>query len=380
MSEDNLFSGMCRRRRNLIKWSLTLCGTSLLGFVLGACALVMHVGMLESSPTIESISTTRLSLSLERTSKPPSTPTPMPTMTAVPSPTSTPTSIYPWEGFPAPVEESEMEIPRPVQAIDLPQETINIVLLGSDRRSSWKYYQTDALMILSLDLEENTATLISIPRDLYVYIPGWKVNRINTAEPRGGFEMIADTVLYNLGIPLHHWVRVEYREFEEVIDILGGLDVHSTGRVKDMCEGIEYEYKPDVIYHLDGFTAMCYIRMRMKSSDFDRLRRQHEVVQALFDKFISINGIIKVPQLYDQFRNVVEMDMTLDDILPLIPLATKLALDPSQIRFFRMDYTMVENWRTPESGQAVLLPKRELIRDMFEEAFGDSQDPSSSRP
>jgi len=264
-----------------------------------------------------------------------------------------------------------MEIPPPVVPIDFPKNVVNILLLGTDRRPSWKYYQTDAMVILSLDPDSGSATFISIPRDLYVYIPGWKVNRINTAEFKGGFEMVAGTILYNLGIHLHHWVKVEYWGFSDAIDILGGIDVRSTGKVDDMCEWVPYEYEPDVVYHMDGFDAMCYIRMRMKSSDFDRLRRQQDVFLALVDKFVSIDGLLKIPQLYDTFSQIVETDMGLGDILPLIPLGTRLALDSSRIQFLRIDYSMVEDWRTPENNYAVLLPKRELIRRMLEGAFSD---------
>jgi LCP family protein required for cell wall assembly len=300
--------------------------------------------------------------------------------TPVPSRTSTPTPGFAWGDFPGPTEDSEMEIPPPITALHFPEKTVNILLLGTDRRSSWTYYQTDAVVILSLDPVANSAKFISIPRDLYVYIPGWKVNRINTAEFRGGFEMIADAVLYNLGIRIDHYIKVEYWGFKEAIDILDGIDVLSTGHVKDMCEGISYEYEQGVVYHMDGFAAMCYVRMRMKSSDFDRLRRQQDIFLAMLDKFISIGGFLKVPQLYDTFSQIVETDMALDDLLSLLPLAGKLAFDPSRIRFYRIDYSMVENWRTPQSRAAVLLPKRELIQALLEEAFRDSIDSASSSP
>ena len=123
--------------------------------------------------------------------------------TSSPAPFSTntlPAEIY-REDFPAPVDDSEIEIPGPVAPIDFPPDTVNILLLGTDRRPTWKWYQTDAIMILSLDLDTDKATLISIPRDLYVYIPGWKVNRINTAEFRGGFEMIANTMVEGFRTP-----------------------------------------------------------------------------------------------------------------------------------------------------------------------------------
>jgi LCP family protein required for cell wall assembly len=298
----------------------------------------------------------------------------------MPHPSSTPGAIHPWGDFPGPTDESEIDIPGPVSPIPFPEDSINILFLGTDRRKTWKWYQTDAIMIASLNPDSGSATLISIPRDLYVYIPGWKVNRINTAEFRGGFEMVADTILYNFGIPLHHWVRVDYHGAVDAIDLLGGIDVHSRGRLKSMCEGISYEYEADVIYHMDGFTAMCYVRMRLNSSDFDRLRRQQEVFRALFDKVISMNGLLKVPKLYDTFRDVVESDLVLEDLLPLIPLASKLALDPSKMKTFRIDYTLVENWRTPVSRAAVLLPKRERIQLELEEIFATQEDHTSAQP
>ncbi|MCK5646743.1 MAG: LCP family protein [Anaerolineales bacterium] len=284
-------------------------------------------------------------------------------------PTHTPTLIPLWQDFPGPTEDSEIDIPLPVTPIEFPENAVNIILLGTDRRESWKWYQTDAIMIVSLDPDSGTATILSVPRDLYLYIPGWKVNRINTAEYHGGFEMIANAVLYNLGIPVHHWVRVEYGGFREAIDILEGIDVLTSRRLTSMCEGVPYDYKAGVEYHMDGFDAMCYVRMRMNSSDFDRLRRQEEVARAIFNKVVSIDGILKTPQLYATFSQFVESDLTLEKLIPLMPLVTKFALDSSQIRFYNINSTMVQNLRTPESGQAVLLPKHDLIQEMLEQAF-----------
>jgi LCP family protein required for cell wall assembly len=288
---------------------------------------------------------------------------------SIPTPTATP--ALPWGDFLGPVEDSEMEIPPPVGPIAFHEDVVNILLLGTDRRPTWKYYQTDAMVILSLNPDAGRATFISIPRDLYVYIPGWKVNRINTAEFRGGFDMVADTLLYNLGIPIHYYMKVEYWGFSEAIDILDGIEVRSTGEVDDMCEWVPYKYEKDVLYHMDGFDAMCYIRMRMKSSDFDRLRRQQDVFLALVDKFVSIDGILKIPQLYETFSQIVETDIGLGDLLPLIPLGTKLALDPTNIQFFRIDYSMVEDWRTPEKNYWVLLPKRDLIHTNLSEVLSN---------
>lgn len=263
-----------------------------------------------------------------------------------------------------------MEIPRPVFPITFPPQTVNILLLGSDRRPNTTGYRTDTLMIVSLDIVAHSAKLISIPRDLYVYIPGWKVNRINTAEPRGGFEMLADTVLYNLGIPIHHWVRVEFTGMRDAIDLLGGIEVHSTGYLSDECGGTYYQYVPDRVYPMDGFTSLCYARMRKASSDFDRLRRQQEIFQAMFTKVVSLQGLKQVPELFEIFSQTLQSDLKIGHIVTLVPLAAKLAIDPSRIELFRIDQSMVQSWRTPKSGAAVLLPKPEAIQAMLQEAFG----------
>ncbi len=213
--------------------------------------------------------------------------------------------------------------------------------------------------------------MVSIPRDLYVYIPGWRANRINTAEPKGGFQMLADTILYNLGIPIHHWVRVEFRGLSESVDLLGGIEVVSTGKLADECNGIWYEYEPGGVYHMDGDDALCYTRMRKRSSDFDRLRRQQEVFQAMFDKVISLDGLNKIPHFYYLYRGRFSSDMLMEDVLPLVPLAASLAADPSNIHRYRIDRSLVTSWRVPSSGAQVLLPDRDAIQTMLQEAFSD---------
>jgi LCP family protein required for cell wall assembly len=287
------------------------------------------------------------------------------------TPSVTPTSPYIWGYFPGPSEDSAIEISPPLEPIPFSSDTVNIILLGSDKRPNIGGYRTDTLLILSLNPEDNSATMLSIPRDLYVYIPGWKVNRINTADFHGGFEMTANTVLYNLGIPLHHWVKVRFEGMIEAIDLLGGIDVYATGNLYDECGGVYYWYEAGKRYHMDGMDTLCYTRMRKTTSDFDRLRRQQEVLEAMFDKIISVDGLERVPELYEVFKHTFQSDMSLDEVLTLVPLAASLALEPDQVQRYRIDRSMVQSFRVPSSGASVLLPKREEISLMLEEAFGE---------
>lgn len=182
--------------------------------------------------------------------------------------------------------------------------------------------------------------------------------------------MLSDTILYNFGIPLHHWVLVEFNGLQEAVDILGGIEVHSTGYLYDECGGTYYRYEPNKVYPMDGFTALCYARMRKASSDFDRLRRQQDVFRAMFDKIFSFEGFLEIPELYEIFKHTLKSDLKLEDILDLAPFATSLAADPTRIERFSLDQSMVMNWRTPRTGAAVLLPKMDLVQAMLEEAFG----------
>jgi LCP family protein required for cell wall assembly len=222
-------------------------------------------------------------------------------------------------------------------------------------------------MIISLDSSQGKARMISIPRDLYIYIPGWKVNRINTADQHGGPEAVALAILYNLGIEIHYWVRVSFNGFITAVNTLGGLDINVPQNIIDECDEVPITF-PAGMNHMDGYTALCYARVRKSSNDFARIQRQQQVVKALFDKVLSVGGISKVPQLYSQFKDLVESNMELGDILPLIPLAATLATDTSRIEGYTLDRTMVTNWRTP-SGAAVLLPKREVIQTTFTSIF-----------
>lgn len=300
------------------------------------------------------------------TDPPTSTATPTPSDTPTPSITPTPTSI--WGNFPGPSEASSTEIPPPMPELAFAPEVLNVIVLGSDERPNTGGYRTDTMMVVSVDPQRGTVTMISFPRDLYVYIPGWRMERINTADVRGGFEMTRQTILYNFGIDLDGYVRVNFTGFMNAINALGGITVQSTGYITDECGGVVRGYGPGS-YYMDGFEALCYVRMRKVTGDFDRLRRQQEVVQAIFSKLVSIDGIARLPEVYSQFYNTVRTDLELGELLPLVPTAVQVAGDPSRIRHFSVDRSMADFWRTPGGG-SVLLPKRDGVLAMLAQAFG----------
>lgn len=304
----------------------------------------------------------------------PLAPTATSAITATPAPTAAPTQdpSRPWGNFPAPVEPSAIEVPSPAPLIDFAPNVVNLLIMGSDERPNESVGRSDVFMVASLDPNQGTVTLISFPRDLYVYIPGWRVDRINTAVVRGGPDLAAQTVLYNYGIPIQHWVQLNFAGFMTIVNTLGGVDVQVTGYLYDECGRRYWRYSPGN-YHMDGFTALCYVRMRKASSDFDRLRREQEVAQAVVAKVFSLNGLQRVPELYDQFKTYVRTDISVNDLLPLIPLGAQLASDTSRLHHFAVDTTMATSWTVPYSGASVQLPNRDKIQEMLNQAFGNGQ-------
>jgi LCP family protein required for cell wall assembly len=195
------------------------------------------------------------------------------------------------------------------------------------------------------------------------------VDRINVADAYGGPERVAQTILYNFGIEVDHTVTINFYGFTQVVDSLGGIDVKVEGYLQDECGHTNWTYSPGTTYHMDGFTALCYVRMRKTSGDFDRLRRQQETLLAIFNKMLTLEGLSRVPDLYALFRSYVETDITVEDALRLLPLATRLAAEPDRIHRYSIDPTMASQWRVPYSGAAVLLPDWDAIEPMLHEIF-----------
>ncbi len=314
-------------------------------------------------------------------------PTPDPS-TATPSPTARP-GLDPTldAAAPDPLITPETDIPTPVAQRHMSQDVINILLLGRDTAKDTASYRTDVIIVASINKAEQTVTLLSIPRDLFVYIPGWTMNRINTASqrgdlvgyPGGGAALLGQTILYNLGIPIHGWVRIDFQGVKDVIDILGGVDVPVSCRVTEWRlkddsylltdDNVDhwdlYTVEPGMV-HMDGVYGLWYARSRKRSNDFARSRRQHQVLRALFDKALQLDVIPKLPELYGKYVEIVDTDLGLGDVLQFAPLATQL--DRSRIKSRFIGSGEVYAWTT-SMGASVLLPNAEAIAQVIDEAF-----------
>ena len=264
--------------------------------------------------------------------------------------------------FPPPSVPADMPIPPPVGRLPQPDGQVNILLLGSDQIPGDYGYRTDSILLLTLNTKENTASITSFPRDLYVYIPGWTMQRINTAHAYGGFDAIAMTFEYNFGVRPDHYAMINFWSFVQVIDRLGGIDVPVETPMPYDCGSI-----PTGVVHMYGEMALCYVRERITSSDFDRAHRQQDVLQAIFKRLLSLNAIARAPELYSIYSQNVTTDLTFSDIAPLLPLAAKLS-DTSRIRRYYIGREHVTEWIN-YSGMYVLIPNRDAVLSVMRQAL-----------
>jgi polyisoprenyl-teichoic acid--peptidoglycan teichoic acid transferase len=251
---------------------------------------------------------------------------------------------------------------------------MHILLIGLDSTRNLYGQNSDVIIVVAINKDTKQVSLLSIPRDLWVYIPTYGWNRINTAHRRGyslgypgkGPALLMRTIEMNLGIPIDHWARVDFQGFERVVDELGGVDMVVS------CQ-VNLRYKPPTsdteeemilepgVYHMDGATALRYVRTRRDGSDFDRARRQHQFLKAMWHQAKNSGIVLKIPGLWSALKGSIETDLSLGDILSLAPIA--LDLKPQRIRSRYIGSDQVTNWTTAE-GWSVLLPRYDKIQEV----------------
>jgi LCP family protein required for cell wall assembly len=254
----------------------------------------------------------------------------------------------------------------PAIPVSIPDRYTNIVLLGSDRRPGSAAWRTDSIIIVSIDSTNNIVRLLSIPRDLWVYIPGHGYNRINTADLWGelarqgsGPERVKQTIHHNLGIPIHYYIHIDFAGFVKIIDTVGGIDVDVDCPLPDIKLSAG-------MHHMDGKLALRYARSRYSTNDFDRGRRQRKVLMALWDQALTLNIIPKLPQLWWTMANSFQTDLTLDQVINLAYVGVQL--EPQRILSRAINASHVQSWMTPQ-GASVLLPRQDKIRTFLDNYY-----------
>ncbi len=217
---------------------------------------------------------------------------------------------------------------------------VNVLFLGVGVEGQSGSDLTDTIMLASFDMKNHNVSLISIPRDLYIKIPEVGYSKINTAYEYGnkidynggGGGLARDTVSNILGVPIHYYVAMDFDGFKEIIDTLGGIDIKVDKSIYDYNYPCQNERgkcsfileKGD--YHMDGALTLKYVRSRQSTSDFDRARRQQQVLVAIKDKAFEKQIIMNPKKVYDLY-NALSSHLKTDFQMPEIGRVVELAQD-----------------------------------------------------
>ena len=276
-------------------------------------------------------------------------------------------------------------IPNPLPERWSGSDRVTILVLGIDQRCDEDGpTRTDSMMLLTMDPVGLSAAVLSLPRDLWVEIPGFGVDKINQAHflgevydyPGGGPALALETIEGIMGIDVNFYATINFNAFVELVDEIGGIDVEVPEAIEDdsypdNCYGYDPFYIDAGQHHMDGVAALKYARTRATfGGDVDRASRQQQVVMGVRERVLNVNMvpqiITRAPDLWRIFQENVETNLSLSEAIQLGLLAQDIPGD--QIRTEVLDYDYVYNEVTPD-GQAVLIPVRENIRALRDQLF-----------
>jgi LCP family protein required for cell wall assembly len=288
------------------------------------------------------------------------------------TPASTPTvglDIQPWDG----------------------KRRLTILLMGLDKRPGEKgtAFRTDSMMIFSIDPSTRSVGLLSIPRDLFVDIPtdtvvrnSYGLQRVNAAyvigelaRPGYGPQLAMQTVQYNLGMRINHYVVYEFSTVIQAIDDIGGIDIDVPYAINDPAyPNMYFGYDPLRIpagrVHMNGDLALKYARTRHQTSDFDRAKRQQQVIMAVRDKILNLGMaptlIARAPDLWNQISQTTRSDLTFEQLLPLALYLKDVPKENIHQGVIDVNYVLPVHWQ----GAAVLVPQRATIGPLLVRIFG----------
>jgi polyisoprenyl-teichoic acid--peptidoglycan teichoic acid transferase len=194
---------------------------------------------------------------------------------------------------------------------------VNILALGVDDGEYGAKEQqpkrSDTLMLISIDPATNSANILSIPRDTAVNIPSRKgTEKIAHAHAYGGPDLAVRTVSQLLGVPIQYYVEADFEGFEEIVDVLGGVDLYVEHNMKyeDPYANLEINLRQG-FQHLNGDKAGQYVRFRHDElGDIGRVQRQQKFVQAVADKVMQPSTVLKIPTLAGTIKQYVRTDMS----------------------------------------------------------------------
>lgn len=193
----------------------------------------------------------------------------------------------------------------------------NIVVMGCDIRDGDRG-RSDTLFVVMMEPGNKGASLLSIPRDTRVKIDGHGWDKINAAFAYGGHQLTRDTTQQLLGIKLDNYVVLDFQGFKDLVDVIGGVDINVGKRMYyyDPYADFQIDLRPGV-QHLDGKTAMQYVRYRDEEGDIGRIRRQQKFIMAVYKQITSKNIITRIPGVTKQIMSMIKTDLSVTEMAEL---------------------------------------------------------------
>ena len=246
-----------------------------------------------------------------------------------------------------------------------------VLIMGVDKRED-DVGRSDTLMIATIDPRLDQATLLSIPRDTRVKIRGRGYDKINAAFAYGGVRLSESTVENFLGIDIDHYVLIDTSSFVKIIDAIGGVDIDVEKRMFyedpwDDNGGLVIDLFPGE-QHMDGKTAVTYVRYRDSEGDIGRVKRQQAFMAACMEKVTSPEIVPRIPKIVREIIDAVETDMSLRQLLELagsLKAAAQNGLETDMVPGYPLYIDDISYW----------IPDVEELRISVADALGIAVDP-----
>ncbi|MGB4595283.1 MAG: LCP family protein [Anaerolineaceae bacterium] len=277
--------------------------------------------------------------------------------------TATPTQSPTWPVFLSIPAGQVTQVPEQASKIELGEDIEVWLLLGTDKEAPYVGL-TNAFHLVLVNTRFAKASVISIPGNLFVYLPGHGMKRLNAAYALGGFNLIQDMLIYNFGLKPDRILLSHPTEFKWLVDDLGGLEVSVLTPIRNDCGGL-----PAGTHNMDGAKAYCYVAYLDGKDEIDRVRRGQQILQLLFNKLVRNGRMAALPMMYVSYQEKLETDFSLLDVLAKVPLALRVA-DPGRINYHLIGWDLVTEWELPDNSQTkVLLPMKKAVSDLLMEAI-----------
>ncbi len=270
---------------------------------------------------------------------------------------------------------------------------VNILVMGIDRRphEGDAVTRTDSMFVLTIDKASKNAGILGIPRDSWVEVPfrqgeGFDEARVNTIFGRGeifeydggGARLVKTVIEHNFGIPIDHYVIIDFDSFIDLIDELGGIDVYVTEEVYDPTFSrteLPGDFSPLFFevgeHHMDGATALDFSRTRFGNSDLERIQRQQQVIFAAIDKALErkLVSFDTLTDLWGKYKDAIDTDI--NDLQAPGFAALAARIDSSRITALSLASASVP-YRTP-FGEDVLLIDKEIVQQLVSALLNDQR-------